>query len=111
MKTCQLALAKVKPGMILADVLLDLQGNVLLPEGTELTEATLALMPRHGIGVLSIQLEARSPAELEAERAAYLERIERRFRKHDETDAGDRATALLRRYITNYRLEQGQEAA
>jgi hypothetical protein len=28
----QLALAEVQPGMVLSDVLLDVQGNVLLPQ-------------------------------------------------------------------------------
>ena len=49
-----LALAEVQPGMVLSDVLLDRQGQVLLPQGAVLTAAIIALLPRHGIDRLPV---------------------------------------------------------
>ena len=101
----QLAMAEVRPGMVLSDVLLDVQGHVLLPQGTVLTEAMLALMPRHGIAALPIAAgQQPSAAEQAAEREQHLERIARLFRKSDPDSDSDWATALLRRFVTDYRL-------
>src|SRR4051812_942230 len=61
-----LNLAQVQPGMVLSDELLDVQGHVLLPQGTVLTEAMLALMPRHGISVLPILQQQVSPEAAQA---------------------------------------------
>ena len=46
-----LALAEVKPGMILSDVLLDKQGQVLLPQGAVLTAATIVLLLALALGL------------------------------------------------------------
>lgn len=101
-----LALAQVEAGMTLSDELLDVQGHVLLPQGTVLTDAMLALMPRHGIAILPIALPDKpSEADLEALREQYLERIARLFRKNDPDSDTDWATALLRNFITDYRLD------
>lgn len=105
----QLALADVRPGMVLSDQLLDLQGQVLLPQGTVLTEAMLALMPRHGIELLPVQTEQVSPEQAQAERAHHTARIERMFRKTDAEAGNDWATVLLRRFVTDFRLGK-QEA-
>ncbi|MES2261497.1 MAG: hypothetical protein V4724_23510 [Pseudomonadota bacterium] len=105
-----LALAQVQAGMILSDELLDVQGHVLLPQGTVLTDAMIALMPRHGIAMLPIALAA-GPSEEEqaAGREHHAQRIATLFRKNDPDSDSDWATALLRRFITDFRL--GQEAA
>lgn len=108
----QLALAQVQPGMILSDELLDMQGHVLLPQGTVLTEAMLALMPRHGIEVLPIASEtAASDDEVQARLQHHDERIAHLFRKNDTEDDGDWATTLLRRFVSDFRLGAAQEAA
>ena len=100
----QLPLAEVQPGMILSDELLDVQGQVLLPQGTVLTEAMLALMPRHGIAVLPIAGDD-VPSELsEAQREHYAARIAHLFRKNDPDSDKDWATALLRRFVSDFRL-------
>ena len=100
-----LALEQVEAGMTLSDELLDVQGHVLLPQGTVLTEGMLALMPRHGIAVLPIALpDSPSEADLEALREQYLERIAHLFRKNDPDSDSDWATALLRSFVTDYRL-------
>ncbi|MYN16530.1 hypothetical protein GTP81_07175 [Rugamonas sp. FT107W] len=106
----QLTLAEVRPGMVLSDVLLDVQGHVLLPQGTALTEAMLALMPRHGIAVLPILKEEVSPEAVQATLAHHEARIARLFRKNDPDSDSDWATALLRRFVSDFRLGP-QEAA
>lgn len=103
-------LEQVQPGMVLSDELLDLQGNVLLPQGTVLTAAMLALMPRHGIQILPIAHAAEISAdEAQAALAHHDQRIARLFRKNDPDDDSDWATALLRRFVTDYRLGAPQE--
>ncbi|MQA21308.1 hypothetical protein [Rugamonas rivuli] len=105
----QLTLAEVRPGMVLSDVLLDVQGHVLLPQGTVLTEAMLALMPRHGIAVLPILKDEVSPEVAQAALNHHEARIARLFRKNDADSDSDWATALLRRFVSDFRL--GMEEA
>lgn len=100
----QLTLAEVRPGMVLSDVLLDVQGNVLLPQGAVLTEAMLALMPRHGIAVLPIVKEEVSPEQAAAVLEHHEARIAHLFRKNDADSDNDWATATLRRFVTDFRL-------
>jgi hypothetical protein len=102
-----LMLAQVQPGMVLSDELIDLQGQVLLPQGTILTAAMLALMPRHGIEILPILLGGASDDEQAADRQQHQRRIERLFRKHEPDNEADWGTGLLRSYIVDFRLDQG----
>jgi hypothetical protein len=100
-----LPLAQVEPGMVLSDELLDVQGHVLLPQGTVLTQAMIALMPRHGIAILPIAVPQEPTAEeLAASREHHLERLAHLFRKNDPDCDQDWATALLRRFVTDFRL-------
>lgn len=97
-----LALADVRPGMVLSDVLLDRQGQVLLPQGAVLTEAIIALLPRHGIEALAVlgagdDASTAPPPDL----AALEQRLAHLFRKHD-TGVAD----SLRHYIEDYRLDR-----
>jgi hypothetical protein len=107
-----LALLQVQAGMILSDELLDAQGHVLLPQGTVLTEAMLALMPRHGITTLPIAVAGVPSAEEQAAgQEQRLARIAHLFRNNDpDSDAGW-TTALLRRFVTDYRLGLAPEHA
>ena len=100
----QLTLAEVRPGMVLSDVLLDVHGNVLLPQGTVLTEAMLALMPRHGISVLPITREQVTPEVVAATLQLHEARLAHLFRKNDPDSGSDWATATLRRFVTDFRL-------
>lgn len=106
-----LALAQVQPGMMLSDELLDAQGHVLLPQGTVLTEAMLALMPRHGIDSLAIVVETVSEAEVAAGLEHYQRRIDRLFRKNDPDNDADWATSMLRHYVTDFRMGLEPEQA
>jgi hypothetical protein len=100
----QLTLAEVRPGMVLSDVLLDVQGHVLLPQGTVLTDAMLALMPRHGIAVLPIVKDEVTPEMVAATMQHHDGRIAQLFRKTDPDSSSDWATATLRRFVTDFRL-------
>lgn len=99
-----LALADVRPGMVLSDVLLDQQGQVLLPQGTVLTAAFIALLPRHHIEAVAV---LRGEAEPGPDLATVQARVAHLFR---HPGAGDdrAATAALHRYVEDYRL--GREA-
>ena len=104
----QLALAEVRAGMVLSDLLLDVQGQVLLPQGTVLTEAMLALMPRHGIEMLPVEGGAASPEEQQASRHHHEARIAHLFRKTDPDAGDDWATTMLQRFVRDFRAG-GQE--
>jgi hypothetical protein len=99
------ALADVRPGMILSDELLDRQGQVLLPKGAVLTAKTIALLPGHGVDMLAV---LRDPGEVEREAVPDASMVERRieqiFRKNDIDNHDDWATGILRRYVLDYRL-------
>ena len=102
-----LALADVRPGMILSDELLDRQGQVLLPAGAILTAATIALLPNHGIEALAVRRDDADEAPTaDPDGSAVESRLARLFRKHVIDDDNDWATGLLRRYVEDYRLQR-----
>lgn len=96
----QLALDKVEAGMILSDDLLDKQGQVLLPKGVELTEQTIASLQRHGVESLRIVTGELTEEEEAARYNHYRARIERLFRRLDDSQAN----GLLHHYVSNFRL-------
>lgn len=102
-----LALADVRPGMVLSDVLLDQQGQVLLPQGAILTAAIIALLPRHGVELLAVLRADADSAEPPPDPAVVQARLAHLFRKSDNSDAW--ATGILHRYLEDYRL--GREIA
>jgi hypothetical protein len=101
------ALAELRPGMVLSDVLLDRQGQMLLPGGAILTASIIALLPRHGIERVSI---VRDSADGEAappiDEAAVTARLARLFRRADPADPQASASVALHRYIADYRLDR-----
>jgi hypothetical protein len=98
-------LAQVRAGMVLSDELLDLQGKVLLPRGTVLNPAMLALLPHHGIETLPIMLQTTlSDQEVACARQQHGKRIAYLFRKNDLADDADRATSALHRLMLEFRL-------
>ena len=105
-----LALSEVKPGMVLSDELLDQQGQILLPKGAVLNERTIALLPRHGIEMLAVLCDDPPSAPKPRQDPAIVEaRMAHLFRKHLIGDERDWATGLLRQYMTDFRLDQGQQ--
>ena len=108
-----LALADVRPGMVLSDVLLDRQGQVLLPQGAVLTESIIALLPRHGVEALAVLRHADTAAAapdyaMLEQRLAYLFR-RNNIMNHDVNSHTDAASTTLHRYMAHYRL--GRESA
>ena len=102
-----LALTAVEPGMILSDELLDKQGQVLLPQGTVLTEKILSLLPGHGIGTLAVLRTGALASAAERPDPGVLERrLDHLFRKNEIDNHDDWATGILRRYVADYRLER-----
>lgn len=106
-RSMQIRLEEVIPGMVLSDDLRDHQGHILLAQGVTLTTATVNALRRHDIETLPVLCEA-LPAEDEAVLAQqHLRRLARLFRKHDENDEG---AAMIRQYMTRYRLEGGHDS-
>jgi hypothetical protein len=103
-----LALADVRPGMVLSDVLLDRQGQVLLPQGAVLTAPLIALLPRHGVELLAVLREAAATAQA-PDPAALQARLAHLFRHTGGDHDADSAGAILHRYVEDYRL--GREVA
>lgn len=96
----QLALDEVTPGMVLSDDLLDSHGQILLPQGVMLSDATLTSLRRHDVETLPILCGALSEAEITAELERHKQRLAVLFRKHDD----DEASALLLQYVTHFRM-------
>lgn len=93
------ALEAARPGMVLSDVLLDAQGNMLLPKGAVLTEAMLAALARHGIAMLPVATDEQACVDAREVQA----RLDHLFRKNERDDNDDWATATLRGYVELYR--------
>ena len=96
----QLALDEVTPGMVLADNLLDAQGQILLPKGAELSEQMLESLRRHDISSLRIFMGELSEEEAAAQRAYLKSRLTRLLRNSD----GEDANGLLQNYVRKFRL-------
>ncbi|HEX9171642.1 MAG TPA: hypothetical protein VF861_03190, partial [Telluria sp.] len=87
-----LALAQVRPGMVLSDVLLDRQGQVLLPQGAILSAAMISLLPRHDIEMLAVLRSDGDDAEAQPDPDQVRQRLATLFRKHQQGDNDDWAT-------------------
>ena len=98
----QLPLDDARPGMVLSDDVLDMRGNVLLPQGVALTEVMLDSLRRKDIATLPVLFGEVSVAELVADQAHYQARIDKLFRKHVGSE--DSATASLLHYVRAFRL-------
>jgi hypothetical protein len=94
-----LTITHAKPGMILADGVLDKQGHILLPAGVTLTESLIKSLTQHHINTLSVQAADIAPdeeAELRASRIARLEQIARKAPYAEPTQT-------LLSYLVHYR--------
>lgn len=95
-----LSLDETMPGMSLSDDLLDAHGNVLLPQGATLTEAILAQLRRHHVGVIPVSFGEISAADQEAAQEHSRERLARLFRRVGNNESSQ----LLMQYVTEFRL-------
>ena len=101
MTSKRFALDQLAAGMVLAQDVCDAGGGRLLAQGSELSEATIALLRRRGIEhVLVAVEETLTPEQRAAREAEIRQRIERLFRK-----AGNDPMLLkLRATLLQYRL-------
>lgn len=100
----ELDLDDAEAGMVLASVVHDHQGSVLLPAGAALTDALLNSMRRRGIERVNVVDDTVSEHELAEERERVGQRLARLFR-HPGPGAGD---AVLRAQLSAYRMEHLQ---
>lgn len=92
----------VRPGMVVAREVRNLEGQVTLQAGTVLSESSIAgLVRRNAHHVSVFQEDGRSEEELRAERAKATERINYLFRHAPQ----DGTMGALRQMILAYRLE------
>lgn len=96
----QLALADLRPDMVLSDNLLDPQGQILLPKGTVLTQHAIDAMHRHEVVSVPIVIGELTPEELATQKEHIEARLARLFRLPGQTQAD----LLLLRYIRHFRL-------
>ncbi len=107
-----IALEQVQAGMILSDELLDIQGHVLLPRATVLTDAMLASLRRHNIETVPIAKTQFTVAEVDI--APTIEqqrkRIDHLFRNsvadHDVNPASLQLYKLVLRFRLDKELQQ-----
>jgi hypothetical protein len=92
----------LRPGMHLAEALLDERGQVLVPAGCELSDSLLLGLQRRGIEALAIEREIdEDPAAREARLKRVSEQLDRLFRL-----AGDGAeTRALYAALYAFRVE------
>jgi len=107
-------LDQASAGMVLAEALRDAHGAVLLPQGSTLSEASLASLRRRAVASCCVVGAAADPHELTQEvthelaqqlarlRAARAARLERLFRHSGGFEAG----ATLLRLLGAYREQQ-----
>ncbi len=96
-----LAIGDVRPGMRLAEALLDESGRVLVPGGCELTDSVVQGLIRRDIAKLMVEREIEEdPATRAARQARVVAQLDRLFRK-----AGDGLeTRQLYQAILDFRM-------
>lgn len=96
-----LPITKIQPGMILANDLLDKQGQILLPVGVTITKQMLASLLLHDIHQLSVmKAEIDSTPFSETQSEDIQQRLDIIFRHGPFEDTRN----SLARLITKYRL-------
>jgi len=98
-----ITLAQAQAGMVLAQALLDRQGQVLLTKGAVLTETALASLARHGVEMVPVNGPAPAPPAAPADVQARLDHL---FRHNERDNHDDWATGVLRRYIEDFRFDR-----
>ncbi|MEO6352369.1 MAG: hypothetical protein ABIO19_12975 [Burkholderiaceae bacterium] len=95
-----LPMNEVLVGMIISNDVLDTHGELILGQGTVITEAMLLSLPRYGIKTLTIAAEKISDTGRQAEIELQRLRLNKLFRR-----CGDGpADKLLLQYLMQYRL-------
>ena len=101
----QLTLDQASPGMILADDMRDVGGNLLLKSGTSFTESMLASLQRYNIGSFTVVGEESDAVDDTAARELVQRRLAKLFRR-----CGDGvASRSLRDGLSQYRLGKSHD--
>ena len=100
----QLPLAQVCPGRILAEDVLDARGNLILKQGTLLTESVLNSLPRYKIQTLSVVDDENDPVEDVVDDSVTKRQTQERLDKLFRNASDDVATRSLRDWVIEYRL-------
>ncbi len=100
----QLVLEQAEAGMQIAVDLKDGNGNILLPSGTSLTDASIKSLLRRGVADISIVCED-EPVDQHLEQERVRNRLSKLFRK-SHTGELDR---LLMDYVSIYRIGKKYE--
>jgi hypothetical protein len=100
----QVSLEEAAAGMVLAAEVCDRQGNVLLAQGTELSDTLLRSLERRGVESVRIEDGGPSQEELAVLREQAGQRLAHLFRNQHE----GAADVLLREQLAAWRMEQLQ---
>jgi hypothetical protein len=100
----QLALEQAEAGMQIAVDLKDGNGNILLPSGANLTDASIKSLLRRGVTEISIACEE-EPVDQHLEQERVRNRLSKLFRK---SHAGE-LDRLLMDYVSFYRIGKKYE--
>lgn len=95
----QLLLAEVTPGMVLADNLLDAQGQILLPKGATLTAQTINSMRRHDVVSIPVVIGELTAEEDAVRRQEAQARLTYLFRRSEDNEINH----LLHQYVDHFR--------
>lgn len=99
-----LGLEEVNIGLKLADPVVDANGQMLVPAGTEITESLLQGLQRRGIETLAVEQEIEEdPLQREARRVRLSGHLDHLFRKAGQ----GMATREIYAAVLQYRLEEG----
>jgi hypothetical protein len=85
-------------GMKLALTLTGVHGEILLPQGTELTEAMIASLKRHQIDEINIEIAAENDQDAAISLARKIERLDHMFKMTEN----EQLNRELREYIIRY---------
>lgn len=87
----EVLLTEAQAGMVLADDLLDQEGQMLLPRGTALTEAMITSLAKRSVETLVIAGADRSAQEEQLEHEHLIKRVLHLFRHIRSEDLADQA--------------------
>lgn len=99
-----LPLDQIKPGMRLAEPIRDRLGNLMLTEGSTLTEHSLESLKQRGVSAAMIHIEP--PPMSEADRQVLKQSIQQRIDYLFRASANAPLNAQLKDMIFAYRVEQ-----
>ncbi|MCW8883960.1 MAG: hypothetical protein OQK12_01740 [Motiliproteus sp.] len=97
----QMAIAEIEVGAKVATNVLDSSGNLLVPEGTELSEKMLQILDRRGIETIEVRAEVELTEEERQQLLGEIqERLDHQFRGTESSASSIEFKEMLFRYHT-----------